>query len=95
MRRVISERPASHAIAPDGPDEPTVRQAVLRRFPYRLVFLEHDDAIVIVAVAHLRKRAWLLGPARSLSSDARVACVTASSPSLTCLTAPRRPWPPA
>ncbi len=40
---------------------PTVRQAVIQRFPYVIAFEEHSERIVILAIAHSKRRPmyWL------------------------------------
>ncbi|MGH9443863.1 MAG: hypothetical protein ACRD16_16480 [Thermoanaerobaculia bacterium] len=38
------------------PDIPEARRALLRRFPYWLVVLERSDELVLLAVAHMRRR---------------------------------------
>ncbi|MGQ0847085.1 MAG: type II toxin-antitoxin system RelE/ParE family toxin [Sporichthyaceae bacterium] len=42
------------------PGDVPVRSAPVRRFPYRIVYLVHDDAIRVLAVAHTRRepRYW-------------------------------------
>lgn len=54
------ETPDRHAPAFDSDplpaDLPPVRQAFLRRFPYRVVFAEISDGIRVLAVAHKRRR---------------------------------------
>jgi toxin ParE1/3/4 len=32
------------------------RKMILRRFPFSIVYVERDDAIVIIAIAHQRRR---------------------------------------
>ena len=57
----IGDRPEARPPAPDAPADIDVRQAFLGRFPYRLVFLELEDVVFVLAVAHKRKRPgfWL------------------------------------
>ena len=38
------------------PDVPEVRRALLRRFPYWLVILERGGELIVLAVAHTRRR---------------------------------------
>jgi plasmid stabilization system protein ParE len=38
------------------PISPNLRQWRLRRFPYSLIYAEEPDAILIIAVAHQRRR---------------------------------------
>ena len=50
----LGERADSRPPAPDAPaHEPPVRQALLRRFRYRLVFVERAADVFVLAVAHL------------------------------------------
>ena len=51
---VIAERPLSFPRL-SRPREPTLRRALVPRFPFRLVFLEIDDALRVVAVARDRR----------------------------------------
>jgi hypothetical protein len=39
-----------------GAGELTFRQAFIRRFPYKVIFLERPDEIMILACAHSRQR---------------------------------------
>ncbi len=36
--------------------EPPIRRARLRRFPYSLVFIELDERVRVLALAHLKRR---------------------------------------
>jgi len=38
------------------PDVPAVRRVMLERFPYWLVVLERPNEVVLVAVAHMKRR---------------------------------------
>lgn len=57
----IRQRPASFPCLADMPEDLEVRRALMVRFPYALVFLELQDDIRIVAVAHGKRRLgyWL------------------------------------
>jgi plasmid stabilization system protein ParE len=44
-----------HSPVPELAD-PTVRRILLERFPYAIAFVEHEGAILLVAVAHLKRR---------------------------------------
>ena len=48
----VRENPQIYA----AEDDPGVRYAPLRRFPYTLVFVEREDHIWIAALAHQRRR---------------------------------------
>ena len=53
--QAMQEAPESHA--PLGRSGKfCFRQAPVRRFPYRVVFLELDDELLVVAVAHQSRR---------------------------------------
>jgi len=56
--RTICEHPAAW---PPWPGRDDVRRRVLRRYPFTIVYLMVDDAVVIVAVAHQKRRPgyWL------------------------------------
>lgn len=60
VRKLIGESPESWPEAPDSPKRsrglPVARQITLDRFPYRVVFAELQQLVLIVAVAHLRRR---------------------------------------
>lgn len=49
------EAPESHSPL-GGSGSLRFRQATVRRFPYRVVFLEMESEILVVAVAHERRR---------------------------------------
>lgn len=54
VRRVaslIGERPRACS-----ENEPGVRRAVLRRFPYSLIYTVEPDEVLVLAVAHHRRR---------------------------------------
>jgi toxin ParE1/3/4 len=48
----ISERPHTWPARPRVPAHLNARQFVLRRFPYAVVYLELDNEIRVVAIAH-------------------------------------------
>lgn len=50
--RSVRANPCSFPLEEDG----GFRFALFRRFPYKLVFLDLEDHLWIVAVAHLRRR---------------------------------------
>lgn len=56
----VGEAPEAHPEASDvhglPPGSPAVRQARVKRFPYRLVYVELPDMVLVVAVAHIRRR---------------------------------------
>lgn len=50
------DSPESWAVWPGWEREPVVRSKGVSDFPYRIVYLVHDDLLVIVAVAHAKRR---------------------------------------
>jgi toxin ParE2 len=38
------------------PISPNLRQCRLRRFPYSVIYVEESDAILVIAVAHQKRR---------------------------------------
>lgn len=52
----IRQFPEAGALASGCPTDLGVRQVRLRRYPYRVVYLKADELIVIIAVAHERRR---------------------------------------
>jgi plasmid stabilization system protein ParE len=42
--------------APAWVDDPSFRCSTLRRFPYRVFFFTDDDELVVVAIAHDRRK---------------------------------------
>jgi plasmid stabilization system protein ParE len=53
--RRVAERPGACGFY----DKPPLRSAQVPKFPYRVLFVEDDEAVWIVAVAHLsRKPGW-------------------------------------
>ncbi len=57
----IGEVPTASAPVPGVPEHLEVRRVFLKRFPYAAVFVEQDEAISVVALAHLKRRPgyWL------------------------------------
>jgi hypothetical protein len=54
--RAISEIANGSVPTLPHPDVPEVRRALLRRFPYWLVILEAGEELILIAVAHMRRR---------------------------------------
>ena len=50
------DSPQSWAVWPGWEREPVVRSKGVSDFPYRIVYFVHDDLLVIVAVAHAKRR---------------------------------------
>lgn len=48
----VRERPESFPLAPAVPKSLGVRRAIVKRFPYAVVFLELPEEIRVLAVAH-------------------------------------------
>jgi toxin ParE1/3/4 len=48
----IAEGPTSWSLVPNLPARLNVRQFLLRRFPYAIVYLELDTEIRLLAIAH-------------------------------------------
>jgi plasmid stabilization system protein ParE len=55
--RELAERPKS-CPAVRGP----IRRKLVRQFPYAVLFREEEDEIVVIAVAHLRRRPGYWAP---------------------------------
>ena len=57
----LQEMPRLGSPMPDVPRELRVRRALLPRFPHAVVYVEHEDEYVIVAITHLRREPgyWL------------------------------------
>lgn len=51
-----AESPSTWPLFPGVDPELDVRRRVLRRFPYVLALMVQDDALVVVAVAHARRK---------------------------------------
>jgi len=52
----IREAPNVSVPVPGVPTELGARRVFVRRFPYAVVFIELEDALSIVAFAHMRRR---------------------------------------
>lgn len=52
----VRERPGSFSLVPSIPQDLGVRRALVKRFPYAVVFLELADEIRVLAVAHGARR---------------------------------------
>ncbi|MBU6372175.1 MAG: type II toxin-antitoxin system RelE/ParE family toxin [Alphaproteobacteria bacterium] len=50
-RRVVRHPQAWHLLDPAG-----IRRIRLRRFPYGLIYTVTDDEVLVLAIAHLRRR---------------------------------------
>jgi plasmid stabilization system protein ParE len=57
----LTRRPRSFPLLPEMPEDVEVRRAKTARFPYVLVFIELDEEIRVLAVAHNKRRPgyWL------------------------------------
>ncbi len=57
----VRESPDAQSPVADLPDDLPARQASVRRFPYRIVFLEQATEVLVFACAHTRQRPgyWL------------------------------------
>lgn len=57
----IVERPASYPRLDVPSSDLVIRRALLSRFPYAVVFLDREDEIRILAIAHTKRRPgyWL------------------------------------
>jgi hypothetical protein len=62
LDEVIAHLEAGPVTASPVPEEPRARRVFLPRFPYALVFVQHKDEYVVIAVAHMKRRAgyWLV-----------------------------------
>lgn len=58
---LIGSSPASFPRLLDLPEDLVVRRALLPRFPYALIFMDLDEHIRLLAVAHAKRRPgyWL------------------------------------
>src|SRR5688500_195822 len=52
----IEADPVAFPLAFDAPARRIVREAVTKRFPYRVLYIQRQSDIVVVAVAHARRR---------------------------------------
>lgn len=52
----IQEQPRAYPLTPAVPRALGVRRALLRRFPFAIVYLELGDEIRVLAIAHQRRR---------------------------------------
>lgn len=48
--------PESWAVWPGWEGEPLVRSKNVEGFPYRVVYFVHDELLVVVAIAHVKRR---------------------------------------
>jgi plasmid stabilization system protein ParE len=57
----VRERPMLFQRIAELPDDLDVRRALIRRFPFALVFLDLGESVRVLAVAHTKRRAryWL------------------------------------
>ncbi|WP_224240715.1 type II toxin-antitoxin system RelE/ParE family toxin [Hyalangium gracile] len=69
--RVIAERPGTFPAWPGLNHTPPIHRFLLSRFPFALPYMVSDERVVVLAVAHLRRRpgywlrrAWQLPPPR-------------------------------
>ena len=58
---LIEDSPASFPRLLDVPDDLVIRRALLPRFPYAVIFMELEDHVRVLAVAHAKRRPgyWL------------------------------------
>ena len=56
LREVVSSLEEGSAVSSPAPEDPRARRILLPRFPFGVVFVEAEDAFVIVAVAHHKRR---------------------------------------
>jgi plasmid stabilization system protein ParE len=61
LSRVIAEHPHRFPVLARPGNQPALRRALVRGFPYAIVFLPADDRVSILAVAHFRRASgyWL------------------------------------
>lgn len=52
----ITRRPQAAALIEDVPEDLEIRRISIRRFPYFVAYLVLDGAVVVLAVAHERRR---------------------------------------
>jgi toxin ParE1/3/4 len=53
---MVAERPEAWPKWPTGAAGLDVRRCLLHGFPYGLVYMIHDDEVIVLAVAHQRRR---------------------------------------
>jgi toxin ParE1/3/4 len=51
----LVEQPQAHGFVLDTAPEERLRQVVLRRFPYRVVFQEREEDLLVLACMHARR----------------------------------------
>lgn len=54
LQRLV-EQPQAHGFVPDTEPEEEIRQVVVRRFPYRIVFRERLEDLLVLACMHARR----------------------------------------
>lgn len=52
----VADMPAAWPIRPGWDREPIVRARGVKDFPYRVVYFVHDSHLMVVAVAHAKRR---------------------------------------
>src|SRR5689334_14399375 len=57
----VERNPRLHGVIPEAPAARDVRRTLLRRFPYAVIYEIRDTEILVLAVAHTRRRPgyWL------------------------------------
>ncbi len=53
----ILKQPRIHPRVEEMTEGPEMRYALLKRFPYKIVYELGEDEVVVYAVAHVRRRA--------------------------------------
>jgi toxin ParE1/3/4 len=61
VRQAIVERPTSHPRVEVPSGDLVIRRALLTKFPYAIVFLDREAYVLVLAVAHTKRRPsyWL------------------------------------
>lgn len=55
MFDALATSAAAAVLVPGFPIESRVRRVLLERFPYAVVFIETEDVVHVIAVAHFRR----------------------------------------
>lgn len=53
VRESVGTAPESHGFVPEAPE---ARRAIFKRFKYQLVYVVEQNRVLVLAVAHMRRR---------------------------------------
>lgn len=54
LQRLV-EQPLAHGFVPETEPHEAIRQVVVRRFPYRIVFQQRAEDLLVLACMHVRR----------------------------------------